>query len=333
MSLSCAKPESIRRLILGDVLRVERYARFLFIVDEEGTPFPLQTRFDAPLNIIAVIGPAIYAGQVFGAALLLEIGLGRARPYHDALAPSGFLPTGRAIQKRRNYRLLGAERFNVLCPYICDVLAKHAEEIVGGWEHKTWNIPSPKTRVVKTGRRKEVLTRTRETEHFRGARISIAFQDTELVSMFCGCDIGRTRKALEAEARLLCYCLRGYANADYTDAELKLYARARASRMRILTASFGPKEGKEYGRLLPHHVAYMYEKNMIPAKNRALFERCASFFRLVDMERVSFFTKLRIEPQNAIPGIDIRVIPARRSSADYLVCELIPQVEKGDLCE
>jgi hypothetical protein len=317
--------ENVKKLMAGDVSRVEKYARFLFIVDEDGCPRALYARSDAPLNIIAVLGPAVYNGHAFDTTLLLEIGLGRARPYHAAFAPQGVLPKGRAILKRRNYKLLGVERFKALWPYICDVLVEHAESIVGGWKHRTWNIPSSRSRV----RGGQVVTHTKEVEHILGVRISVSFEDGWLVQAMCALDIQRSSEAIRKQASLLCYCLNGYKNADYSGAKLRQYARARQGRMRLLVESFGPKEGREYGRLRPHHVAYMYARGWIPLKNRALFECCAEFFHLVDSERVPSFSFVRYGYSGEDPGFDVWIIPTRRKEADYLVCEIIPRVQGG----
>lgn len=322
--------ESITKLMANDVDCVEKYARFLCIIDEDGSPRVLYARSHAPLNIIAVLGPAVYNGHTFDTALLLEIGLGRARPYHPAFAPEGVLARGRWIQKRRNYRLLGGDRFHVLWPFLLDIIIAHTEEVCSEWKCKQWNVPSPRARVIRKERRREVVVKTKETWYSRGARVSVSFRDEELVRMITGIDIARMKASIQGAAKLLGICLRVYANSDYSDAELSRFARARAGKMRLLIESFGPKEGSEYGRLRPHHVAYMYENGLIPPKNQALFERCAVFFHLVDMERVFFFRKLSIKEQKVIPGIDIWVIPIRKASADYLVCEIIPHTQ-GEL--
>lgn len=322
------KYASVLKLVKSDAACVERHARYLFIVDEEGSPLALYWRENAPLNIVAVIGPAVWNGHAFSTSLLLEIGLGRARPYHDALAPPGYLPLGRAISKRRNYGFLGPDRFSALRPYLLDLLANHAEDVVSRWKHKTWNIPSYRSRVVKTGRIKEVVTRQKEVSHRRGARVSVSCQDTDLLGLFCGFDIERNKGIIETEARLLRHCLGGYAHTSHTDAKLALFARARSSKMRLLCESFGPKSGRECGRLLPHHVAHMYKHGLIPLIHRDLFEQCASLFHLVDMERVSFFES-RDLPEKTMPFfVDVRVLPARRASADYIVFELIPHAKE-----
>lgn len=328
--------ESIKKRIAGDVSRVEKYARFLFIVDEEGCPLSLRTLHNAPLNIIAVIGPTVYAGHTFSLALLLEIGLGRARPYHDAFAPAGVLEKGRWIAKRRNYSLLSAERFEVLWPYVCDVVIEHTLEVTGKWKHKSWNVPSSRARLVRIDRQKQIIVRAKEVEHSRGVRISVAFKDEHLLRTILELDMEHSKSMVYGEARLICLCLRAYANSDYTDRELLLFSGARAGKMRLLVESFGPRGEKEYGRLEPHHVAYMYAHKLIPPKNRALFERCASFFRLVDMNRVLFFEQIHFGRREEIPGFDVRVISMRRTTADYLVGEFIPRlpnIAKGDQYE
>jgi hypothetical protein len=115
MGIPYTTPEGVKKLIASDVSCVQKNARFLFTVDKDGYLLNKQVYPDAPLNVIAVIGPATCLGSFFDTALLLEVGLSHTRPYHEARIPDPDSGGKReSIAKRRNYSLLSKERFGVL---------------------------------------------------------------------------------------------------------------------------------------------------------------------------------------------------------------------------
>lgn len=327
MARPYTRTEAIRKLITQDVSRVEEYARYVLIIDEEGNPRALVRRDGAPLNIIAILGPAWHKGEFFPVALLLEVGLGQTRPYHSARFPQSISKKRQWIEQRRNYRLFSPERFRVLCPYLLDILADHAREIIALWKHREWKISFMKRRIFSaTSTPRNLFVTTKESTHLRGVRIAVSFSDTELLRIFVSLDVSRLCSGIKKGADLLMYCLKHY-KCSRTAEYLKLYSKAKASRLRLLVESFGPKPGREYGRLPPHHVAYMYARSWIPEAKRALFEQCAEVFSLVNMDNVRHFGTEEhwYSFDMPDPAFTVWILPDRRKSADYMVCEIIPK--------
>jgi hypothetical protein len=324
------KPYSSRtaciRLAQQDVERVTLHACHILLVNEDGSPRTLESRDPAPLNTLVVLGPGFVSGIYCEALVLLEIGLGRARPYHPARAPAGTLST-RWIAQRRRYAILNASQLANAWPTISDILASHAQETVARWAYRSWNIASPRACVRRVGRTRTIHTYSKEVAHARGVYVSVSSDDVSLIKHFQEQECRSRHHTLVAQATLIAYCLRNYRYAWYEEKRLRAYARGKASGLRLLCEKFGPKGGSLFGRLLPHHVAYMYTHGLLPPAIRPLLERCAEVFDLFDVSQVSSTcADTHLTPQEKFT---VRALPKRRTTADYVVFELVPKPTNG----
>ncbi|MFO0704436.1 MAG: hypothetical protein U0517_00445 [Candidatus Andersenbacteria bacterium] len=106
------------------------------------------------LNLVAVIGPAQFQGQSFSEAILLEIGIGHAEPYHrlyPLLEPSDRCgikqPSERPKQRRLSFRSpkrlsfrarqrlgsLTEQQYRLLAPYLFQAIQSVANQAIDRW--------------------------------------------------------------------------------------------------------------------------------------------------------------------------------------------------------
>ncbi len=321
-----SSPKSRCKLIARDVACVETYARYLMIVDDDGYPLAHYFRDSAPLNIIAVLGPAMVNEQFIATTLLLEVGLGRARPYHSAQKPLHSGDTTRSIPKRRQYHLLDDRRFANLWPFLSDILDRQTREVTSQWKQTAFVIPSHRARVRQEGFRRTVVSKFPYISHERGARVSVSFADHVLLLKMIGFDLARRKTGIHAQSRLIGLCAKQYCRPPYSDSAIRRYAKASSSKMRLLVESLSSYSEAKVGKLRPHHVAYMRQESLISNGAWCLLEQCARIFSFVDWNRVEFFQKFHLQILEAPLEYDVWIVPIRKIERDYLVCELINKV-------
>lgn len=123
------RPENIPILIARDVLNVKKYAAIVLEIEEGVMRF---SRNENPrLNVIAVVGPGKFLDKEYKEAVLLEIGIGKSRPYH---IPAFKKEKGPWISKRKKWFSLTEHQYRVIAPKIFSILGLLTNERVGNWK-------------------------------------------------------------------------------------------------------------------------------------------------------------------------------------------------------
>jgi hypothetical protein len=168
--------EVIVGLVKKDVVVARKNARAVILLDSQGNVEVIESP-NGRLGVIAVIGPGEAFGEKFSEALLLEIGIRRSRPYHEAFGLKR--REGEAnIHRRRNWFQISKEQYGQVAPLIFALIGKFAKEQVEKWRSSHYSFWTPNRRYV--GRKKKTRCYWRFDEWPRGVRFTVSCLD-ELV--------------------------------------------------------------------------------------------------------------------------------------------------------
>lgn len=182
---------------IQSVAIVRKYARYVIELNAQGYVRKIRGNRKAALNIVAVTMP--YAGPNTKHVVVLEIGLGKHRPYTRT----------RECLARLQYRVLNSEELVRVLPTLESILDNRRVAVMAGWKVTTpmWVKQDP--------------SHWRKFE--RGIFISVAVHDQALYHALCGADleIRRVTYALDYYAYLVRFWLKGYKKEVYTRAEMR----------------------------------------------------------------------------------------------------------------
>jgi len=167
------------------VNRVIQYAAFIISLTPEGPTF--FTNPKPSLNVLAVIGPGTGTPlkRFYKRALLLEVGLGTGRPYHEAKSPFEKTPSGKPknIPKRHKWFHLTAEQYIQIAPIIFSRLQEITDQKVANWKCNHENpFFIPITRHYFSRRKKTLFIENSYKPCQRGARFAVSLEDRFLLS-------------------------------------------------------------------------------------------------------------------------------------------------------
>lgn len=181
---------------LASVSIVRKHARYVIELNAQGYVRKIRGNREATLNIVAVTMP--YAGPNTKHVVVLEIGMGKHRPYART----------RECLTRLQYRVLNSEELARILPILESVINNRRVAVVAGWKVATpmWVKQDP--------------SHWRKFE--RGIFVSVAVHDQALYYALCGADLEfrRVTYMLDYYAFLVRYWLRGYKREVYTHAEM-----------------------------------------------------------------------------------------------------------------
>jgi hypothetical protein len=169
-------PANIPMLAQKDVCFDSAEAKFVFRIREGGVS--IKENPTGKLLVAAVIGPAeiTVAPEIppQKQAVLLEVGIGRGRPYKEGNHDD------RWTNLRRKWFFLTEEQYRLVAPEIFRLLQRLTNERVANWQFPNWEIPVPRRWWAQRGREfSESIT----FRFFpRGARFSVAEADKWLIS-------------------------------------------------------------------------------------------------------------------------------------------------------
>lgn len=167
------------KLIEADVRRIYENAAYVLIMNSEKS-FSLVSNPGARLNVIAVIGPAIFKGREIEKALLLEVGIGKTRPYHRSKGVNNGqkLPE---IPKRRKLFGLTAKQYRLVAPALLGLFLEIATEKVAAWTTPPF-FKAETESVWFSAKRKKTVVSARKRSYPRGIWFGVLHEDVFLAA-------------------------------------------------------------------------------------------------------------------------------------------------------
>lgn len=321
MRIHYKRPEIVRKHVAGDVALVKKRARALVLIKDNGE-IVISNQDNWKLNIIAVVGPGTINGSemFFQEAVLLEIGIGPTRPYHNSYANRVWL------HERKKWFFLSAEQYGRLRPMVFRVIKEIAMARISCWENLTWTMKEKKNHYSRK-RKKFFQDRTRWREYPTGTRFSVSKKDDLFLADIYAFDAENNplvRKQLEGLAKFIDLCLGGYCKERYTPRQMN----------RILSSSHGRAAAVatvlEQRRLFSHHYHWILNSGLV--RKKELFLQIAEHLGLATEERIhkaGYLMGLPVTGNGGLYGLQIRTIRPNFKRRDFVVFEVsIPQLIK-----
>ncbi|NQV08933.1 hypothetical protein HQ529_03720 [Candidatus Woesearchaeota archaeon] len=171
------------KLVEKDVNEVMRYATAIIVIAPNNKDFKLIQNPYPRLGILAVIGPTDSSDQKFrpkeisklnfNKALLMEIGLGPSRPYHQAKGINKKKHQSYII-KRRKWFSLTEQQYELIIPCLLDFIIEKSLERIKGWVltgYQYFTVIKVKHRYGKT-----IQYKTRK-KYAKGTRFAVSSKD------------------------------------------------------------------------------------------------------------------------------------------------------------
>jgi len=257
-------------------------------------------------GLLAVIGPA----NGYHRAVLLEIGIGPSRPYHD-----GRLPSGKWIQRRRKLFSVSTEQYLAVAPYIFAFLRDETLRRIAGWKCGLQNpFLIPVKRVWWSHHRKKLFEYTTFEPQPRGARFAVSKKDGVLLSDIFWAEQQCVQKKLEGLARFI-------------DKRLKRYRLNGGCRNFLKSKGVGDvKNAMHSGYLSRHLLVSMLD--FLPNKRRNIF--FAEIAALIGWngrktKEQELIESILPEPAARVNGLQLRVITGLEEGKDHIVLEVFSQ--------
>ncbi|NOY35725.1 MAG: hypothetical protein GXP44_02305 [bacterium] len=320
MKIYYKRPEIVRKYVSSDVALVKKSARVLVLIKYNGE-IAVFNQEKWKLNVVAVVGPGTINGSemFFQEAVLLEIGIGPTRPYHDSRV-AGWL------RKRRKWFFVSQEQYRLLRPIILKIIKDIATEKISDWKNLTWTIPETKNHYSRK-RKKFFQDSIRWRKYPTGTRFSVSKKDDLFLADIYAFDAENNplvRKQLEGLAKFIDLCLGGYCKERYTPRQMN----------RILSSSHGRAAAVatvlEQRRLFSHHYHWILNSGLV--RKKELFLQIAEHLGLATEERIhkaGYLMGLPVTGNGGLYGLQIRTIRPNFKRRDFVVFEVsIPQLIK-----
>jgi len=186
------------------VALVEKYARIVFVIDENGTPVCSWTNGNYNLDAIVVLGDV----SGFGLTILLEIGISRARPYTQAYGRKK-----KSMHRRHKFFSLNETQIHNLLPFLEEKILVLTRNRVETWKFDTYIMKKPRYHVVNSYGLKE-RSGDKEKMYIKGARFSVSHEDKLLVGVVIRSELNKRQVCIKSDVagagKLAASLLRGY---------------------------------------------------------------------------------------------------------------------------
>jgi len=313
--------EVIRNYVKKDVELVKKYARVLVLIKSGGEIF-VSNQNNWKLDVIAVVGPGTINGNgmFFQEAVLLEVGIGATRPYHNSCVDKQWL------NKRRKWFFVTTEQYQHLHPIIFQIIKKVSTGRVSGWETLTWTIG--KTKLYYSRKKKKLLQQgVQWAEYPKGVRFSVSKKDELLLADVYTSEIDNNvlvRRHLDGLSKFLDLCLNGYCRNSYTPKQMMGILSGLNGKMTAVAVVLEEK------RLLPHHYHWILNSDLLGKKE--LFLQIIEYLKLTkeeDIHKAGYLMGLSSVKSCQEYGLQLRTISPNLKQRDFLVFEVsIPRLIK-----
>lgn len=260
-------PERVNR----DISIVRNRARFLIEITDEGTK--ILTNKEWTLNIIAVLGPAEKEGEIiFKEAVLLEIGIGRTRPYARTKIAQN--------DARKKIFFLTKEQYLAIRPALFWIFLSSSADRMKNWKKLTVGVKKKKVYFSNRGRycskekmKKNVLiVEGWEMESLKGVRFSVSKRDEYLLSDIFNLELKKNpsiERKLKGISGMIYYSLKRYVDKFRSPSELNSRVKFDSSGINAVV------ETLKNSNPLPHHLQYILSYKKM--KKKELFLSIASY--------------------------------------------------------
>ncbi|MDO8492775.1 MAG: hypothetical protein Q7S34_03995 [bacterium] len=238
----------LRKLRRDAEVVVIPHARVLIYINNVGEVVKIVHQEHYGLNIVAVIGSAIYAGVLLPNVVLLEIGVSRAKPYANTHMRNGF---GHAPARSREIRI-SDQQFLKALTVIEEVLLHIAEEKIS---KRKWVQNGRDWHIFSAG----MMSQKNRLLYRHYLSFGVSESDTKLVASIFRSDILFRRVTLDGLGKAIFYRLCCFKNSHYSGRQLYRFVKAR--HIRDLFTKY---------RILPHHIVAIKER--IPNRFHVLLE-------------------------------------------------------------
>ncbi|MBI1960756.1 MAG: hypothetical protein HYS43_00550 [Candidatus Liptonbacteria bacterium] len=299
--------------IRRDAARVVERARYVIIVDGNGTILDTRLNEQSRVDILAVIGPADIGNGVIADAVLLEIGLFRARPYCRLVRTP---ERGHEFRPRRKVMGLNEQQLRAILPRIETLLTDYAIEKQMRWKTSVWPILIQKTRIGNRKRRT-----IRESGYFygrKGVRFSVSRED----GMFMDAVVrSQSHESIAGAARFAGLCLNRHVYESPDDVKRLAFKKGHNG-IKTLVESLRERDHRP-----PWHYAAILKELALQRSHArektALFKRILLDFRLTDEEELREARNFLDNTGPRFRGATILVV-SQRTRLRHLVFELLP---------
>lgn len=235
----------LEQLIKSDADRMSHCAQVVLELRSDGSVY--EKRNPNGASIIAVIGGLELAGHNYQRALLLEVGIGRGKPYTE-LSGVSF--------DRRHFAGIASGAYYRIAPYLFHIMQELSDTTVQQWKHPCKTLRLSTTRYVGSSLHKG----ERNFMFERGKRFSISCDDTLLLGDLCWSHLMTMRHRIMKFAKFIdgsLTCLRGKARKWFVQEWLPLEL---AERMRawgpytLIALEHTAKKKRRHSRLIANFV-------------------------------------------------------------------------------
>lgn len=322
-------PIPLHQLVENDVNRVIRHASMIISLTPEGSMSFINP--DPRLNVLAVIGPGIGTPlkRFFERALLLEMGLGVSRPYHESKTGKRVKQEGpKGIPERRKWFHLTAEQYTQVASIIFSCLQEITNQKVANWKCNHENpFFIPTSHHYFSRHQKTLFTEEGYKPWPRGTRFAVSLEDRFLLS-----DIYWAEKHNPDLRRRL----KGL--AKFIDLRLNFSGTKK-------TKSRPRKEFRELKRFV--QVAGMLEKRNLPARHivdlldflplKNGHSRSLYYYEISnllgytgeELREEKFVHQVLANPRQRLNGIKLRITTGL-SCRDHIVFEISTNLPAGE---
>ncbi len=268
------KPSDYPHLADRDVELVRAEAAHLFIQDGDG--FSYLKHRNPGLGIIAVIGKPIaepllaeLASCRFDSAVLLEIGIGKSRPYHDARRPKDCADGNSVwLPKRRKWFALAPEQYRAIAPEIFKLMQELTDRKIAARKCHPGNpflISYLQRHYCQNTKRYSERTNTgnfpQGTRYCADLRDGSLLDDLYFATLFGNAQVARH---MTGAANYICRCLNRYKKNGYGTTKFAGLKRVDYIRKTLDSAILAPDWLKQEVLFsLPDGRGYRMQENLL----------------------------------------------------------------------
>lgn len=185
----------ISRLAAKDVEIVKKWGRVILEISPDETKIEISENPNPRLNILVVIGPSEGFGRKWDKVLLLEIGISRTRPYHEARGLNRKNEES-SIPERRKWFSLSPYQYQLVGPIVFKIIERLAFERVRNWKRGPFSKYPFKLRTPHrywSRRQKKLFESDGSNRLYReqpkGARFTASLKDEFLIRDICWAEL------------------------------------------------------------------------------------------------------------------------------------------------
>jgi len=298
-----------------DVEVVMKNATGIIIIRKDNKSFQFIQNSNPRLGVLAIIGPA----DRFEKALLVEVGIGPSRPYHQ----SSGCRCRKWIAGRKKCFELSRTQYLLVAPFVFDFIKKLARQKVNKWRSGGYFwIKSPKR---YWSQRQKKLFRTEVWRQWpKGTRFSFSKKDYFFLADIFWAEMNLNTQIIYELSNL----------ARFIDKRLSRYKNDKYYKgIRPFHRLKGAQDVKECTTRLPSYLKKELLNYLPSGKNNYFYRDLQNFFDLSEdclpEEILARQAKKLSDPRERLQNIQVKVTSGLNNlNKDYIVVEIFPPPEQ-----